>query len=373
VISMDDLGPQRAGLLAGLPYLGAVETFMVSPENPTGAKAGGARTTPDPTDPDLPHSAAAVPLGRGWKVRPFIKLPAGEEAVLADIEGPATITYFWITTDLAELRRLILRVFWDDEPTPSIEVPLGDFFAMGHDASPHHVTSLPVVVAPTRALNCWWQMPFRRHARFTLTNEGEKDANVVAFKLMFQRAEVGPDARYLHAQWRRSTTTRELPEHTILDGVTGSGVYVGTAISWTSASGGWWGEGEAKFFIDGDDEYPTICDTGTEDYFGGAWCYYEDLHDKPVEVPFSAPFLGLPLATTGGPEAPRRFSLYRWHLLDPIGFGQDLKVTIQALGWYPDKTYQPLTDDIASTAFWYQSEPHGSFPQLPPLRERWGR
>lgn len=293
--------------------------------------------------------------------------------MLADIDGPATITYFWITTDLAELRRLILRVWWDDEATPSIEVPLGDFFAMGHDSSPHHVTSLPVVVAPTRALNCWWQMPFRRHARFTLTNEGGEDADVVAFKLMFQRGEVGPAARYLHAQWRRSTTTRDVPEHTILDGVTGSGIYVGTAISWTSASGGWWGEGEAKFFIDGDDPYPTICDTGTEDYFGGAWCYYDNLQDNKVEQPFSAPFIGLPLATTGGPEAPRRFSLYRWHLLDPIGFSQDLKVTIQALGWYPDRTYQPLTDDIASTAFWYQSEPHGDFPVLPALRQRWGR
>src|SRR4051794_36368156 len=130
---MDDTAQQHSGLLAGLPYRGRVETFMVSPENPTGEKAGGARRTPDPTDPDLPHSGAAVPLGKGWKVRPFIKLPAGEEAVLADIEGPGTITYFWITTDLAELRKLILRVWWDDEPTPSVEAPLGDFFVMGHD------------------------------------------------------------------------------------------------------------------------------------------------------------------------------------------------------------------------------------------------
>ncbi len=369
---MDPSTPFGSGLLAGLPYRGPVETFMVSPENPTGDKAGGARRTPDPSDPDLAHSAAAVPLGKGWKVRPFIRVPAGTEAVLADVEGPATISYFWITTDLLELRRLTLRVWWDDEPTPSIEAPLGDFFVLGHDAAPHQVTSMPVVVAPSRALNCWWQMPFRRRARFTLTNDGEVDAEVVAFKIVFHRGEVPEGARHLHAQWRRSRTSLDHPEHTILEGVTGDGIYVGTALSWTSAAAGWWGEGEVKFYLDGDDEYPTICDTGTEDYFGGAWCFYRDLRTDHTEQPFNAPFLGLPLATTGGPEQPRRFSLYRWHLLDPIGFRHDLRVTVQALGWYPDKTYQPLTDDIASTAFWYQGEPHGEFPAFPELRRRWG-
>lgn len=362
------------GLLTGLPYLGRIETRMISAENPSGAKGAAAAWVPDPPDPDLVHSGPAVPLGKGWKVRPFIRLPAGQTAVLADVEGPGTIAYLWITSDIGEYRRLVLRVWWDDEPEPSIEAPLGDFFAMGHDGAAHEVTSLPVVVAPRRGLNCWWPMPFRHRARVELTNDGDQDANVVAYKILYHRHDVPDNARYLHAQWRRSVTTRTHPEHTILDGVRGQGHYVGTYLAWTAASGGWWGEGEVKFYLDGDDELPTICDTGTEDYFGGAWSFYRDpaAGDRTEQV-FNAPFLGLPLAANGGPESPRRFGLYRWHLLDPIGFDADLRVTVQALGWYPDHTYQPLTDDIASLALWYQAEPHEPFPPFPPLRERWGR
>lgn len=372
-LNVDHAVAVPGGLLSGLPYLGPVETRMVSPENPTGAKGGGATRIPDPSDPDLPHSAAAVHLGKGWKVRPFVRLPAGETVVLADIEGPGTISYFWITSDLREFRRLVLRVWWDNEPTPSIETPLGDFFALGHDNALHEVASLPVAVAPKRGLNCWWPMPFRHHARITLSNDGEVDADIVAYKILYQRHDIPDNAPYLHAQWRRSTTTRQHPEHTILDGVRGSGHYVGTSLAWTASSGGWWGEGEVKFYLDGDAEHPTICDTGTEDYFGGAWCFYRDLATDHTEQTYSMPFMGLPLAQNGGPESPRRFSLYRWHLLDPIAFATDLRVTVQALGWYPDKTYQPLTDDIASTALWYQREPHAPFPALAPLRERWDR
>jgi hypothetical protein len=361
------------GLLGGLPYLGRIETRMVSPENPTGAKGAGATRVPDPSDPDLPHSGAAVPLGKGWKVRPFVTLPAGETLTLADLDGPGAISYIWITSDLREYRRLALRACWDDETEPSIEAPLGDFFGMGHDDAVHEVSSLPVVVAPKRGLNCWWRMPFRHHARLTLTNDGDVDANIVAYKIVYHRHDVPDAAAYLHAQWRRSVTTREHPEHTILDGVRGSGHYVGTSLAWTAGSGGWWGEGEVKFYLDGDGEYPTICDTGTEDYFGGAWGFYRDGVTDRTEQPYSTPFLGLPLASNGGPESPRRFSLYRWHLLDPIGFDSDLRVTVQTLGWYPDKTYQPLTDDIASLALWYQREPHAPFPAFPPLRDRWSR
>ena len=180
-------------------------------------------------------------------------------------------------------------------------------------------------------------------------------------------------AAYFHAQWRRSLTTREHPEHTILDGVKGKGLYVGTYLAWTALSRGWWGEGEVKFYLDGDKEFPTICDNGTEDYFGGAWGFFKHPQKDQVEQAYNAPFCGMPLAHTGSADGPRYFSLYRWHIFDSIGFAKDLKVTVQTLGWWPGHIYQPLTEDVASTAFWYQNEPHVAFPKFPTLNERWQR
>ena len=250
---------------------------------------------------------------------------------------------------------------------------MGDFFAMGHDQAPHAVVSLPVHVGPYRACSAYWSMPFRKHARITLENQGPRDANVVAYRVLYKLQDIPEDAAYFHAQWRRSQTRRDYPEHIILDGVVGRGVYVGTYLAWTSFSSGWWGEGEVKFYLDGDQDFPTLSDNGTEDYFGGAWGFYKDPHKEPVEREFNSPFLGLPLARNQDPQGPRKFSLYRWHLLDGIGFLQDLKVTVQALGWWPNHRYQPLTDDIASTAYWYQLEPHQPFPPFPTMNERWDR
>jgi hypothetical protein len=149
----------------------------------------------------------------------------------------------------------------------------------------------------------------------------------------------------------------------MLDNVRGKGHYVGTFIAWTQFSNGWWGEGEVKFFIDGDAEYPTICGTGTEDYFGGAWGFGDT---------FCTPFQGYSFWSREPGQVPRH-SLYRWHILDPIRFQSDLRVTIQALGWWPNKRYQPLEDDIASVAYWYQSEPHTVFPKFPSRDARWSR
>lgn len=360
-------------LLGLLPFQTGAVTRMINAENPTGEKGGGAKWIPDPKDPNLPHSAASMNLGQGWKVRPFIQIKAGATATLAEIVGPGCINQFWITALSEQFRTLVLRIYWDHEETPSVEAPLGDFFCMGFDSQPHTVTSLPVVVAPHKACNCYWQMPFRRHARFTLSNDSKTDVDIVAYKILYKLHEVPEDAAYFHAQWRRSLTTRELPEHTILDGIKGRGLYVGTYLAWTALSRGWWGEGEVKFYIDGDGEFPTICDNGTEDYFGGAWCFYKDLKENRVEQAFNTPFIGMPLAHTTGHDGPRYFGLYRWHLLDSIGFTSDLRVTVQTLGWWPESVYQPLTEDIASTAFWYQHEPHASYPKFPSVTERWQR
>jgi hypothetical protein len=360
-------------MIGSLPLQAGIVTRQISAENPTGEKGGACRWDPNPDDPYLSHSRPAQDLGRGWKVRPFIRVKAGETVTLADIEGPGCINYLFITSDLPHYRALVLRFYWDREETPSVEAPMGDLFGIGHDAAPHTVNSMPIVVGPYRGCNCYWPMPFRQHARITLHNEGAQDAGIVAYRVLYKLHEIPDEAAYFHAQWRRSLTQREHPEHTIVDDIRGRGVYVGTYLAWSALSRGWWGEGEVKFYIDGDTEFPTIADNGTEDYFGGAWCFYRKPGHDDREQEFSTPFVGMPLAFIQQEQGPRLFSLYRWHILDSIGFAQDFKATVQTLGWWPDGKYQPLTDDVASVAYWYQEEPHAPFPALPPLQHRWGR
>ena len=332
--------------LASLPLLSHAETRSISAENPTGERGGGAKAEPDAGN-------AASALGRGWKVRPCITLPAGKTTVLADVAGPGQIQHIWISVDPKAYRDCILRFYWDGEAAPSVEVPLGDFFANGHGLR-YNVNSLMVAVNPSGGFNAYWPMPFRASARITVENQRGEDIRGFFYQITYALGDVPADAAYFHAQWRRSDTTRACPEHVLLEGVRGRGHYVGTFLAWTQMSNGWWGEGEIKFFVDGDGEHPTICGTGTEDYFGGAWCFGDT---------YSTPFLGYPLWRKGEGEVPRH-GLYRWHVLDPIRFAQGLRVTIQALGWWPNGKYQPLTDDIASVAYWYQTEPHGAFPEV---------
>ncbi len=352
---MNDLYRLNLGL-GSLPLLSEAETRSISAENPTGAKAGGAKEVPD-------ESNAGSMLGEGWKVRPCITLEPASTTCLADIQGPGVIQHIWITVHPKAYRDTILRVYWDGETTPSIEAPLGDFFCNGH-ALRYDVNSLPMAVNPVGGFNSYWQMPFRKGARITIENQHSEEIGGFFYQITYALTEVPENAAYLHAQWRRSLTPREVPEHVLVDGIKGQGHYVGTFLAWTQLSNGWWGEGEIKFYIDGDDAYPTICGTGTEDYFGGAWGFGSET--------YSTPFLGYPLYRKEPGEVPRH-GLYRWHIFDPIRFKQDLKVTIQALGWWPNGKYEPLTDDIASVAYWYQMEPHAPFPNFPPRHERWPR
>jgi len=351
---MNDLHLLNLGL-GSLPLLSSAETRSISAENPTGERGGGAKAEPDE------HNAASM-LGKGWKVRPCITLEPGTTTTLADIQGPGIIQHIWITVDVKAYRDTILRMYWDDESTPSVEVPLGDFFCNGHGLR-YNVVSLPVAVNPSGGFNCYLPMPFRKRARITIENQRWEPIHGFFYQITYALTDIPDNAATLHAQWRRSLTTREYPEHVILDGVKGQGHYVGTFLAWTQLSNGWWGEGEIKFYMDGDTEYPTICGTGTEDYFCGAWGFGET---------FNAPFTGYPLWRQEPGEVPRH-GLYRWHIFDPIRFKQSLKVTIQALGWWPNGKFQPLTDDIASVAYWYQAEPHAPFPTLPPIHERWSR
>lgn len=186
---------------------------------------------------------------------------------------------------------------------------------------------------------------------------------------------VGDDATYFHAQWRRSNASRSLgDDHVIVDGISGAGHYVGTYIALTSLERFWWGEGEVKFYIDGDSAYPTQCSTGLEDYAGGDWAFQDKLSNDgdAVPLPFSAPFFGYPYYsasddTHGSPFATAMapaHGLYRWHLSDPISFVSELRVTLQQIG-ASDRGPFERNDDIATTAYWYQTLGGASFPALP--------
>lgn len=339
--------------LGNLSLLSRAKTRSISPENFTGEKGKGGMAT------EGTGAQCARDLGQGWKISPSVRVGPGETFTLADIAGPGAIQQIWMTPT-GNWRFSILRVWWDGEPEPSIEVPIGDFFCMGWGEYAH-VNSLPVCVNPGSAFNCYWEMPFRKHCRMTLENLAAEDM-VIYYQINFALTDVPEDAAYLHAQWRRSNPLPAKQVHTLLDGVKGHGHYVGTYLAWGVNNTGWWGEGEIKFYLDGD-EWPTICGTGTEDYFCGSYNF-----DRGGQyVAFSTPFAGLPqiIRPDGTYRSQQRFGLYRWHVMDPVRFEQDLKVTIQALGWRSGGRYLPLQDDIASTALWYQAEPHAPFPPLP--------
>ena len=183
------------------------------------------------------------------------------------------------------------------------------------------------------------------------------------YQINYTLTDVPEDVAYFHAQFRRTNPLPYKEVYTILDDVKGWGHYVGTYMCWGVNNNGWWGEGEIKFFMDGDQKFPTICGTGTEDYFCGSYCFKVN----GIYTEYTTPYAGMPqvIRPDGEYSANTRFGLYRWHIMDPIRFEKDLKVTIQALGWRSGGRYLPLQDDIASVAYWYQTEPHAAFPKLP--------
>jgi hypothetical protein len=345
--------------LHNISRLSTAKTRSISAENFTGEKGKAAMAT------EGTGAKCARDLGQGWKVSPSIVIPPLQVVTLAEIQGPGAIQHIWNTVHPDWWRRLVLRVYWDGEATPSIETPLGDFFCNGW-CKRCNVNSLPIAVNPAGGFNSYWEMPFRQSARITLENLWDEECRGYYFQITYALTEVPEDAAYLHAQWRRNNPLPYAQVHTLLDGVKGQGQYVGTYLAWGVNNTGWWGEGEIKFYMDGDREFPTICGTGTEDYFGGAWNFE---HPQGQYGVFSTPFLGMPQVIGAGEEgiykSQQRFGMYRWHVMDPIRFEQDLRVTIQALGWRAGGRYLPLQDDIASTAFWYQAEPHTPFPTMP--------
>ena len=318
---------------------------------------------------------ASGDLGPSRKGSPCIpKIEAGETVTLGEIQGEGIIQHIWITvTDRTSernryvLRDLVLRMYWDDEEFPSVECPLGDFFCCGFGVS-YQVNSVPIAVNPTRGFNSYFPMPFRKNARITIENQCDEPIPAFFYQIDYCLTTLPEDAAYFHAQWRRQRITEKAKDYVVLDNIKGKGQYVGTYLALTSLERYWYGEGEMKFYIDGDKDYPTICGTGTEDYIGGAWNFE---YPQGEYCRFSTPYSGLHqiLKPDGLYQSQQRFGMYRFHLTDPIRFDEDLHVEIQALGWRSEGRYLPLQDDIASVAYWYQTEPHCLFPALPEIEK----
>jgi hypothetical protein len=352
---MDNFSGLNLGL-GSLPKLSRAKSRSISAENFTGEKGKGGMAI------EGTGAECARDLGQGWKISPSINIPPHSIITLADINGPGIIQHIWMTCFPDFWRSLVLRFYWDGEENPSIEVPYGDFFCNGW-CQRCKVNSLPIAVNPAGGMNSYWVMPFRNTAKITIENLGDVSV-IFYYQIDYSLTNVPEDVAYFHAEWRRDNPLKYKEVHTILDGVKGQGHYVGTYIAWGVHNNGWWGEGEVKFYLDGDKDFPTICGTGTEDYFGGAWDFEDPKGEYGI---FSTPFLGLPqvIKPDGLYQSQQRFGMYRWHIMDPIRFEEDIRVTIQALGWRSGHRYLPLQDDIASVAFWYQTEPHMPHPPMP--------
>ncbi len=339
------------------------QTRSICPENLTGGKGCGAMTPPEL------GSAAASTIGMGWKVNPYVIIQPGETFTMADIEGSGVITHIWLTTgvkgDFIHDRRLdILRMYWDDSEIPSVECPLGDFFATGW-GEPAQISSLAVCVNPGSGFNSYWKMPFRRHARITLENRNNHPLTLY-YQVTYDLCPLPEEIGYFHAYFNRVNPLPYKQAYTILERIEGRGQYVGTYMAWQVNNSGWWGEGEIKFYMDGDDEFPTICGTGTEDYFCGSYDF-DRYGTRDAYLPFTTPYTGLQvLPPDQHKRSQMRFGMYRWHIGDSIAFSHDLRVTIQALGWRKTvHQYLPLQDDIASVAFFYLDRVCQQKPTLP--------
>jgi hypothetical protein len=309
----------------------------------------------------------------------WVEVKAKSSVTLADIKGAGLIRHIWFTINSPSpfhLRELVLRMYWDGETDPSVEVPIGDFFGTGfeyedlpggHRGQKYQSwMSLPITVQD-RALNCYFEMPFASGARITLTNDGGEDVSNLYFHVDYQ--QVGDGRRVagkgrFHAQWKHETT-RAIPESESggrnLDGknnyvfmdAKGKGQYVGTILNVFGLSTGWWGEGDDMFFVDGETGHATINGTGMEDYFNNAWMFQKE---------FNYPYIGY--SQQGNRDWTGSHTMYRFHIEDPIYFQNSLRATIEH-GHANDRE-----DDYTSVAFWYQTEPHQKLFPLPPINER---
>lgn len=296
----------------------------------------------------------------------FRELAPGAELTLLDADGPGEVTHVWFTIasdEIFHLKRLVLRMYWDGEAAPSVEAPVGDFFGLGL-GDYFLYQSLPLSVGQDKALNSFFPMPFQKHARITVTNEGKQKVDAYYFNIDYRGYShpLPADTLYFHAQYRQAAPNTAIQSdgknlkgenNYVWMEARGRGHFAGVTMSVLENADGWWGEGDDMFFVDGE-TLPSINGTGTEDYFLGAW----DFGGKP----FNYELFGAPQA---GPErAGSRWSVYRFHLDSPITFTKSLRATIEH-GHANDRA-----DNFYSVAYWYQTEPHAPFPELPPVEDR---
>lgn len=335
-------------MLSDLTTAKKSQSRAITAENPTGVKSGGARATTGT------GAEASRDLGVGWKVSPSIMLEANSAVTVAEIDGPGAIKHVWMTCFPSFWRDLIIEIYWENSLHPAVQVPYGDFFCNGWKERVN-INSIPVAVNPAGGMNSYWEMPFKKHAKIVLRNLSE-ESYPLYYQIDYALEDVPEDCVYFYAYWNRSNPVHIKGVHPLLPRISGRGHYVGTYIAYQSNNTGWWGEGEMKFYLDGDDEYPTICGTGTEDYFGGAWNFEQPQGEYGT---YSTAFLGLPqvIKPDGLYQSQQRFGMYRWHLLDSIRFEQDISVTIQSLGWRSGGRYLSQQDDISSTVFFYLNQP----------------
>lgn len=348
-------------MLSNLTTKKNIRTFSVSPENLTGEKGKGGM------EANGTAAHAARELGQGWKMNPYLISKPGEKVILADVKGQGAIKHIWLTDGTKQSRTLILRIYFDGHKNPAVEAPVSDFFANAEHTEYRQLSSLAMCVNPGRGLNCYFEMPYFSSFKIEVENIGTEICSVY-YQIDCEEKELPPEALYFHAQFRRVNPLPYKTPYVILDNIKGNGHYVGTYMHWGVKNNGWWGEGEIKFYIDGDTEFPSICGTGTEDYFCGAYNF--DVNGKYTE--FSSPYSGLSKVgyTDELYRAQRYFDMYRWHITDPIYFKENLRVTIQALGWRSEGRYLPLQDDISSVAYWYSDNLDDVYPKMPSANER---
>ncbi len=326
----------------------------ISPENFFGAEGSGGMAMTGTGA----HAARYLGL---CKRSPSIDLEPGSTTTIAEIQGPGVIKSFWMTTWYEISDRLLLRIYWDGEETPSVEVPLSHFFCDGW-AKHARVESEMILLLPKNGYNCYWEMPFRHSAKITLENLSN-DRPSLYYQVNYNLKDIVEEEAYFHASWRRAKPLGDPALFTIVDGIQGPGAYVGTYLAMRPNAPGWPGEGEIKFYMDGDDKFPTICGTGTEDYFGGAWNFdtRKFQTDRGGYKAYTTPYLGFRAWPKKKIYKPRqKIGCYRWHIKDPIYFHDELKkVEIQVIA--AGDAYVPLVNaDISAMAVWYQMAPNVS-------------
>lgn len=320
-----------------------------------------AQTSAQPTHADLDlaklkdykarrFSSNDPDLASNYDNRPLLP---GETRVLLDVDGPGVITHFWMTLDGSEYawpRLLRLRIYWNASDRPSVDVPLGDFFAVGHGFERNVKSAMVTNVSEGRAKNCYWPMPFQQHAKVTVTNEGTERIGLFYFQVDWRSMKSLPkDVGYFHARYTQYQPGPKGKNLTVLE-TTGRGHYVGTVMSVVTNHLGWFGEGDDYWFVDGE-EKPSLEGTGTEDYFSDAWGFRED----------NALYAGVPIYEGHGMGS--RITAYRWHIADPVPFQKSLRFELEHRGWvHRDDwsvvgSFEERDDYFALVAFWYQVPP----------------